>query len=195
MKFLEDIIREKGVVKRDYTLSVDSFLYDMIDTDLMHRVGQEFAERFRDDLPTKILTIETSGIAPAVFAGYQLNIPVVFARKNPNTTLDANLYESNVYSYTDMNYYTISVPRKFISSKDRILIIDDFLSNGQAVLGLCEIVKTAKGILTGVGVVIEKSFKGGGDSIRNEGIRVESLAIVDKLSEKQIVFKKEEDEK
>lgn len=195
MKLLEEIILKEGTVLENDVLKVDSFLNHRIDTLLMNEIGKEFAQRFQGLNITKILTVETSGIAPAVFTGFALSVPVLFAKKAKSITLDSGLYEANIYSYTKMQYYTISVSRKYLTKKDNVLIIDDFMANGQAVRGLIEIIKQSGANIVGAGIVIEKGFQGGGKSIREEGIRVESLAIVDKMSEKKILFKKEEDKK
>jgi len=195
MKLLEEIILREGIVMGNDVLKVDSFLNHRIDTLLMNKIGKEFAHRFQGLNITKILTVETSGIAPAVFTGFALSVPVIFAKKSKSITLDSGLYEANIYSYTKMQYYTIGVSKKYLTKMDNVLIIDDFLANGQAVRGLIEIIKQSSSNLVGAGIVIEKGFQGGGKSIREEGIRVESLAIVDKMSEKHILFKKEEDKK
>ncbi len=195
MKLLEEIILRESTVLENDVLKVDSFLNHRIDTLLMNEIGKEFAQRFQGLNITKILTVETSGIAPAVFTGFALSVPVLFAKKAKSITLDSGLYEANIYSYTKMQYYTISVSKKYLTKRDNVLIIDDFMANGQAVRGLLEIIKQSGAHIVGAGIVIEKGFQGGGKSIREEGIRVESLAIVDKMSEKNILFKKEEDKK
>lgn len=195
MQLLKKKILENGIVLGDDVLKVDSFLNHCIDTKLMYAIAQEFAERFKNSKITKILTIETSGIAPAVFTGYILDVPVIFAKKSKSITLDKSMFEANIYSYTKMQYYTINVSSKFINRNDTVLIIDDFLANGQAVLGLIDIINQAKAKLVGAGVVIEKGFQGGGRMLRKEGIRVESLAIIDSMSKGEIKFRNEEEEK
>lgn len=195
MKQVEDAILKEGIVLDNDVLKVDSFLNHRIDTSLMNEIGIEFARRFKDMQITKVLTVETSGIAPAVFTGLALSVPVVFAKKNKSVTLDPGLYEANIYSFTKMKYYTVSVSKKFLTKDDTVLIIDDFLANGRAIKGLCEIIVQSGAKIAGAGVVIEKGFQDGGKSIRDSGIRVESLAIIDRMSEKQILFKKEEEER
>ena len=126
MKLLEDVILKEGIVLGNDVLKVDSFLNHQIDTLLMNEIGKEFAHRFKDSKITKILTVETSGIAPAVFAGFSLSVPVLFAKKSKSVILDEGLYEANIYSYTKMKYYTISISKKYLTKDDSVLIIDDF---------------------------------------------------------------------
>ncbi len=159
MKLLEDRIREDGTVLPGDVLKVDNFLNHQIDPDLMSAIGEEFARLFADAGVTKVLTVESSGIAPALMTGLQLHVPVIFARKHRSLTLTDNLYTATVYSYTKQVNNDISVDKRFISPDDKVLIIDDFLANGQAVQGLMEIAKAANVDIAGVGVVIEKSFK------------------------------------
>lgn len=188
MKLLLDTIIEDGIVLSDSVLKVDSFLNHQVDPHLMLAIGKEFAQRFENDGITKILTIESSGIAPSVMAGLHLNVPVIFARKRKSLTLVNELFTSKVYSFTKQESNEISVSKKFIHKDDRVLIIDDFLANGQAALGLVEIVKQAKAEISGIGIVIEKSFQDGGMELREQGIRVESLARIASLSNGEVTF-------
>lgn len=165
----------------DTVLKVDSFLNHQIDPQLMKEIGEEFAERFKDAGITKILSIESSGIAPAVMAGLELHVPVVFARKRKPVTQSSNLFTASVYSYTKNETNTIAVSKDFIEPDDTVLIIDDFLANGQAALGLLDIIKQAGAHVAGIGIVIEKGFQTGGKWIRDRGIRVESLANIASL--------------
>lgn len=189
MQLLKDKIIEEGNVLPGDVLKVDSFLNHQIDAELMQAVGNEFAEKFADAGITKILTLESSGIAPSVMAALQLKVPVVFARKRKSLTQNSNLYSASVYSYTKQESNEISVSEAHLGSEDTLLIIDDFLANGQAVLGLLEIAEQAGSKTAGVGIVIEKGFQPGGSMLREKGLRVESLAIIESLEDLQIIFK------
>lgn len=192
MKELKEKIILEGSVLSDTVLKVDSFLNHQIDADLMKLVGEEFARQFQDAGITKILTIESSGIAPSFMAGLTLGVPVVFARKRKSLTLNKQLYVANVHSFTKKETNEICVSKDFLSADDRILIIDDFLANGQAVLGLMDIIAEAGASSVGVGIVIEKGFQDGGRMLRDKGIRVESLAIVQSLENGKVTFREEE---
>lgn len=191
MDLLEQKIRDEGNVLSDTVLKVDSFLNHQIDPKLMQAIGEEYAARFRDSGITKILTLESSGIAPATMAGLALGVPVIFARKRKSLTLINELYSAQVYSFTKKETNKISVSKDYISENDVVLIIDDFLANGQAVSGLLEIVEQSGAKLAGVGIVIEKGFQEGGKQIRERGIRVESLAIISSLENGKATFEKE----
>lgn len=192
MKALKDKILAEGQVLSDSVLKVDSFLNHQIDAQLMKEVGEEFANRYKDDVITKVLTIESSGIAPATFLGLTIGAPVVFARKRKSLTLSDNLFTSKVYSFTKNETNDISVSRNFITADDNVLIIDDFLANGEAVKGLLDIVEQAGAQLVGVGIVIEKGFQDGGKLLREKGVRIESLAIIESLQNGAIAFSEEE---
>lgn len=192
MKQLQEKILAEGKVLSESVLKVDSFLNHQIDPALMQAIGEEFASRFADEGVTKILTIESSGIAPAVMAGLVLEVPVVFARKRKSLTLVDELYTASVHSFTKNETNDISVSKAFISSEDVVLIMDDFLANGQAALGLVDIVEQANAALSGIGIVIEKGFQTGGNLLRGRGIRVESLAIVSSLESGKVAFLEEE---
>lgn len=181
MEQLNEKITNEGIVLSSSVLKVDSFLNHQIDPQLMFEMGKEFAERFAQCGITKILTIESSGIAPAVMTGLHLNVPVVFARKRKSLTLVADLITAPVYSFTKEETSEISVSNKYLSHNDKVLIIDDFLANGQAALGLAKIATTAKASVAGIGIVIEKGFQDGGRLLRDHGYRVESLAIIKSL--------------
>lgn len=188
MKILEDRIRQDGTVLTGNVLKVDNFLNHQVDPQLMNELGQEFARRFQDAHITKILTVESSGIAPAVMAGLHLNVPVIFARKHKSLTLTDNLYTAKVYSYTKQVANEISIDRRFLAADDRVLIIDDFLANGQAVQGLLDIAKTAQITVAGVGVVIEKRFQKGHQMVTDAGIQLEALAIIASFEAGQVIF-------
>ncbi len=191
MRLLKEKIVSEGKVLSENVLKVDTFLNHQIDPLLMQAIGEEFANRYKDAGITKILTIESSGIAPSMFAGINLGVPVVFARKRKSLTLSGNLYSSKVHSFTKGETNDISVSKDFIGSEDIVLIIDDFLANGQAVLGLLDIVEQANAKTSGVGIVIEKGFQTGGSMVREKGIRVESLAIIKSLADGKVEFVEE----
>ncbi len=191
MKQLQDKITDEGIVLSEQVLKVDSFLNHQIDPQLMKAVGDEFADRFRTAGITKILTIESSGIAPSVMAGLMLGVPVIFARKRASLTLNQNLISAQVKSFTKKETNTISVSGDFLSPDDTLLIIDDFLANGQAALGLLDIAEQAGAKVAGIGIVIEKGFQQGGRLLRDRGVRVESLAIVESLEDGSVTFRKE----
>ncbi|PIC56743.1 xanthine phosphoribosyltransferase [Sporosarcina sp. P12(2017)] len=195
MELLKNKIRQEGKVLSEEVLKVDSFLNHQIDPLLMQEIGKEFVRRFSDQNITKIVTIESSGIAPATMAGMILGVPVVFARKRKSLTLTDHLYSAKVYSFTKKESNDISVSKDFISNEDTVLLIDDFLANGQAALGLIDIAKQAGATIAGVGIVIEKCFQPGGDLIRKEGVRLESLAELQSLHNGQVQFVGEETER
>ena len=188
MKLLEDRIRQDGQVIGADVLKVDNFLNHQIDPDLMLALGEEFHRRFADAPITKILTVESSGIAPALAAGMAFHVPVVFARKHKSLTLKDNLYTATVYSFTKKTSNEISISKKFLSADDNVLIIDDFLANGQAVEGLIEIIGQAGATLSGVGIVIEKTFQKGRQLLDERHIKVESLARIAAFEDGQVIF-------
>ncbi|MEI2356469.1 xanthine phosphoribosyltransferase [Mesobacillus zeae] len=188
MKALEQRIIEAGKVLGPTVLKVDSFLNHQIDPQLMYEMGKEFSYLFREEKITKILTIESSGIAPAVMAGLQMNVPVIFARKRKSLTLTDNLLTAHVYSFTKKETNEISVSGSFLNHDDSILIIDDFLANGEAALALAKIVEDAGASVAGIGIVIEKAFQNGGKKLREKGFKVESLARISSLENGQVEF-------
>ncbi|ARD49404.1 xanthine phosphoribosyltransferase [Sporosarcina sp. P37] len=192
MELLKDKIRQEGKVLSEEVLKVDSFLNHQIDPLLMQEIGKEFVRRFSEHNITKIITIESSGIAPATMAGMILGVPVVFARKRKSLTLTDHLYSAKVYSFTKKETSDISVSKDFITKEDTVLLIDDFLANGQAALGLIDIAQQAGATIAGVGIVIEKCFQQGGDLIRKTGVRLESLAELQSLQNGQVQFVGEE---
>jgi len=185
---LEQKILNEGIVLSDQVLKVDAFLNHQIDPVLMQQIGKEFAARFKDAGITKIITIEASGIAPAIMTGLELGVPVIFARKYQSLTLKDDLYRSKVFSFTKQTESTIAISNKHISSSDKALVIDDFLANGQAALGLIDLIHQANAEVVGVGIVIEKSFQPGRDVLLEKGYRVESLARVKSLSDGKVTF-------
>lgn len=183
MQLLKDRIRKDGKIRSGNVLKVDSFLNHQMDIQLFGEIGKEFKRRFQDSEVTKILTIEASGIGIACIAAQYFNVPVVFAKKNQTKNIAGEVYTSQVESFTHGRVYDIIVSKQFINKEDKILIIDDFLANGKALIGLSKLVQEAGATLVGAGIVIEKGFQEGGSVIRESGIRVESLAIVEAMSE------------
>lgn len=192
MEKLQQKIMQEGRALNESVLKVDSFLNHQIDAILMQQIGEEFAARFVDAGITKILTLESSGIAPSLMTGVELNVPVIFGRKRQSLTLIDHLYTTTVYSYTKETSNEISISRDYIAKDDVVLIIDDFLANGQAALGLIDIVKQTGATLAGIGIVIEKGFQDGGKMLRERGYRVESLAIIEAMTDGKITFQVEE---
>lgn len=188
MKQLEDKIREEGRALSDQVLKVDAFLNHQVDPVLMKGIGKEFAERFKDAQIDRIVTLESSGIAPAMMTALEMGIPFVFARKRKSLTLQDDLVEADVYSFTKQETNRISLSRRFVLPGERVLVIDDFLANGEAALGLTQLVEAAGAEVAGVGIVIEKSFQPGRDKLIERGYRVESLARVAKLEKDHISF-------
>ncbi|MCH4171684.1 MAG: xanthine phosphoribosyltransferase [Lactobacillus sp.] len=188
MKILEERILKDGQVLGKDVLKVDNFLNHQVDPVLMQQIGQEFHRLFKDQPITKVLTVESSGIAPAIFTGLAFNVPVIFARKHKSLTLKDELYTSTVYSYTKKVSNHISISKKFLKADDVCLVIDDFLANGQAVEGLMDIVGQAGAKLAGVGIVIEKTFQKGRHLMDEKGIRVESLARIKAFEDGKVIF-------
>ena len=176
MKLLEDRILKDGRVYPGDVLKVDSFLNHEIDVPFISKLGEEFYRLYKGEGVTKILTIEASGIGIACLTAAYFDCPVLFAKKSETSNLGADVYTSEVYSYTHKKTYTIRVEKEFLRPDDRVLIIDDFLAMGSALKGLTELVKKSGATIAGVGIVIEKAFQPGGDEIRGTGVRVESLA-------------------
>ena len=195
MKLLEERIRKDGVVKEGNILKVDSFLNHQMDVALFNKMGEEFKLLFADRPINKILTIEASGIGIAAIVAQHFNVPVVFAKKAQSVNLDGTMYVTKIESFTHKRTYDVIVSAKFLSSEDHILIIDDFLANGCAVDGLIELIRSAGATVEGVGIVIEKGQQSGGKLIRDKGIRVESLAIIESMdpSTGEIVFREQKD--
>ncbi|WP_105617873.1 xanthine phosphoribosyltransferase [Vallitalea okinawensis] len=189
MKLLKDKILEEGRVVGEDILKVDSFLNHQIDVELLKEIGKEFKNRFNNKKITKIITIEASGIAIATLAAQYFNVPVVFAKKTESRNLDNDTYESQVHSFTKGITYSIKISKRYLNEEDHVLILDDFLANGQAALGLIDLVNQSKAVVEGIGIVIEKGFQQGGNLIRAKNIQLESLAILQSFEEKQIRFK------
>lgn len=188
MQLLKDRIRKDGKIKSGNVLKVDSFLNHQMDIDLFGEIGREFKERFADAEVNKILTIEASGIGIACIVAQHFHVPVVFAKKSKTKNIAGDVYTTQVESFTHGRVYDVMVSKDYLGKDDKILLIDDFLANGAALEGLAQIVKDSGAQLAGAGIVIEKGFQTGGDRLRAEGIRVESLAIVESMDEKTGTF-------
>lgn len=183
MKILEDRIRKDGKIKGGEVLKVDSFLNHQMDVALFAEIGKEFARLYKDCGITKILTIEASGIGIACVTAQYFGVPVIFAKKNKTKNIAGDVYTSKVESFTHGKVYDIIVAKEFLHAQDKVLLIDDFLANGSALMGLINLVQDAGATLVGAGIVIEKAFQPGGALIRDQGIRVESLARIKSMSE------------
>lgn len=183
MELLKDRIRKDGKIRTGNVLKVDSFLNHQMDIELFGEIGKEFKRRFSDQEVTKILTIEASGIGIACIAAQYFQVPVVFAKKNQTKNIAGDVYTGKVESFTHGKVYDIIVSKEFLKPEDKILVIDDFLANGSALLGLTKLVTDAGATLVGAGIVIEKGFQEGGELVRASGVRVESLAIIEAMSE------------
>ncbi|MCR5495315.1 MAG: xanthine phosphoribosyltransferase [Treponema sp.] len=192
MNFLEERILKDGVVREGNVLKVDSFLNHQIDISLLEQIGAELKKRFANKEVTKILTIEASGIGIACIVARYFNVPVLFAKKSQSVNIDGDKYSADVYSYTHKCMNHVFVSKKYLSKDEKVLIIDDFLANGAALLGLTEIVHQAGAEVAGIGIAIEKGFQDGGKIIREKGFKLESIAIVDAMdaSTGTITFRK-----
>ena len=188
MKKLEERILRDGQVLGENILKVDSFLTHQVDVSLMKEIGQVFAEAVKDAGITKVVTIEASGIAPAVYVTEALNVPMIFAKKAKNVTMTEGILTAEVYSFTKQVTSTVSIAGKFLNSDDKVLIIDDFLANGQAAKGLITIIEQAGAQVDAVGIVIEKSFQDGRQLLETAGYRVLSLARIAGFEKGQVVF-------
>ena len=188
MKLLEDRIRSDGEVLPGNVLKINSFLNHQVDPELMKKVGEEFSQLFKDSGVTKVLTCEASGIAPGVMTAFELHVPLVFARKKKPATLNDAVYWADVYSYTKKVTNQICVEQKFLDQDDCLLIIDDFLANGEAVKGMINIANQAGAQIAGVGIVVAKTFQGGSDWLKEHGYRLEALAEIASLANNQVHF-------
>lgn len=190
MEIIEQEIQKRGKVLPGNVLKVNSFLNHQLDPYLLNIMAGEWTKLFKNDNITKIVTIEASGIALAILTGLKLNVPVVFAKKSNSKNI-GDVYKSKIHSYTRDQDFDIQIEKQFIYKDDIVLIIDDFLANGSATLGMIDIINQAGAKLAGVGIAIEKGFQNGGEILRDKGVRVESLAIISSMDEKtgKIIFK------
>jgi len=189
---LEQRILSEGKVLPGEVLKVGSFLNQQIDPKLLKDMGDEIARLYSDDNVTKVLTIESSGIAIAFAAGLSMGVPVVFAKKHSTSNVSGDLLTAKVFSYTHQQTYDVVVSGEYITPDDNVLIVDDFLAKGNALNGLIDIVRQADAKLAGCAIAIEKGFQGGGDGLREKGIRVESLAIIEKMTDDSLEFRPQE---
>ncbi|TGE31167.1 xanthine phosphoribosyltransferase [Desulfosporosinus sp. Sb-LF] len=190
MELLKEKIRTDAKIVENRIIQVDNFLNHQLDITLFNEIGKEFKRRFSSKSVTKIVTIETSGIAIASIASqYFNNVPVVFAKKHAGINMNKDVYEAKVYSYTKDQEYTIKISKEFLGPNDKVLIIDDFLASGNALMGLVSLLSQSGAEISGVGIVIEKSFQGGRTLVEEKGLQLESLAIIDALSDGQVLFK------
>ena len=191
MELLEKRIIQDGEILPGNILKVSNFLNHQIDVNLMEQLGEEFFRLYKDSNVTKVLTIESSGIAVGYAVARKFGVPLVFAKKHKSSNVNEGVYSSKVWSFTHNQAYTVVVSKKYISKGDKILIVDDFLANGNALKGLIEIVEQAEARVSGICIAIEKCFQNGGDLIRSAGYRVESLAAVEKMTDDgKIIFRK-----
>ncbi|HEO5047450.1 TPA: xanthine phosphoribosyltransferase [Streptococcus agalactiae] len=188
MKLLEERILKDGDVLGENILKVDSFLTHQVDFELMQEIGKVFADKYKEAGITKVVTIEASGIAPAVYAAQALGVPMIFAKKAKNITMTEGILTAEVYSFTKQVTSQVSIVSRFLSNDDTVLIIDDFLANGQAVKGLLEIIGQAGAKVAGIGIVIEKSFQDGRDLLEKTGVPVTSLARIKAFENGRVVF-------
>ena len=193
MKILEDMILERGIAVNEDILKVDSFVNHQVDPELMKNIGDEFANHFKGQCITKVATIESSGIAPALMTALALNVPMLILKKQPSKILNQDLYQTVVTSYTKGTSYELTLSKNFISENDHVLIIDDFLANGEAATGAIRLIRKAHATIAGVGILIEKSFQPGRGKLIEQGIDVYSLARISKLGKDLIEFSPEEE--
>lgn len=193
MKLLEDRIRKDGIIREGNVLKVDSFINHQMDIGLFEEMAKEWKRLFADKKINKILTIEASGIGIAAIVAREFDVPVVFAKKSKSINLDDNNFSTKIQSFTHGKVYDVIVSKKFLSPEDHILVIDDFLANGCALLGLTKLVESAGATVEGIGIAIEKGFQQGGKIIREKGYQLESLAIVESMdaANKTITFREQ----
>lgn len=189
MKQMEEMILREGVVLPGNVLKVGSFLNQNIDTTLLGQMASEIATLFEGEGVNKILTIEASGIAIAAAAGIAMGVPVLFAKKHKSSNVDGTVYTTVVHSFTHNEDYNVVVSKDYLTSTDRVLLVDDFLANGQALHGLMDLCNQAEAQLVGIAIAIEKCFTGAGDALRAQGVHLESLALIESMSEDGIVFR------
>lgn len=194
MKALEERIRLEGKVLPGNIVKVDGFLNHRVDVRLMREMAKEFGRLFDLEGLTAVLTIEASGIALAAICADEFGVPMVFAKKAKSDNIEGGLYQSRIFSYTYKKEVTLILSRQWLGPNDKVLIVDDFLANGEALRGLVDIVTQAGAELIGIGVAVEKGFQPGGKRLREEGIDLKSLAIIDKADESGFVFRKQEED-
>ena len=191
MELLKKRIMEEGKILPGNIVKVDGFLNHRVDTALMEQIAEEFKKRLDTSKVTLVLTAEASGIALATICARAMGVPMVFAKKAKSDNIEGGLYQSDIFSYTYKKKVTLLVSKDWISADDKVLIVDDFMANGEAMRGLCDIVKEAGAELVGIGIAVEKGFQHGGDRIREAGINIQSLAIIDSADENGFVFRED----
>uniref|UniRef100_UPI003FED552F xanthine phosphoribosyltransferase n=1 Tax=Dysosmobacter welbionis TaxID=2093857 RepID=UPI003FED552F len=191
MQELKDRIVKEGKVLPGNIIKVDGFLNHRIDTELMDHIAEEFGKHFNMDEVTMILTAEASGIALSAIVAHHFHKPMIFAKKAKSDNIEGGLYQSDILSYTYKKKVTLLVSKEWLSASDKVLIIDDFMARGEAMRGLCDIVREAGAELVGIGVAVEKGFQHGGDRLREAGIPLHSLAIIESADENGFVFREE----
>ena len=190
MKLLEDRILSDGEVIDGKILKVSNFLNHQIDVAFLDKLAEEWKARFSGSKITKVLTIESSGIAIGASLARALGVPLVFAKKHQSSNVNEDVYSAKVFSFTHDQYYNVVVSKKYLTAGEKIILADDFLANGNALKGLIEICKSAGSEVVGAAIAIEKGFQNGGDELRKSGIKVESLAIIEKMDSNGIEFRK-----
>ena len=190
MRLMQDKILREGQVLPGGILKVGSFLNQQIDTAFLRSMGQEIARLYGESGVTKVLTIEASGIAIAAAAAMELGVPMLFAKKHKTSNVDGSVYSTVVHSFTHGMDYTVVVSRDYLLPSDTVLLVDDFLANGAALRGLVDLVRQAGATVAGAAIAIEKAFQGGGDALRAAGVRVESLAVIERMDDTGIIFRK-----
>ena len=192
MELLKKRIREEGKILPGNIVKVDGFLNHRVDTELMEQIAEEFKKRFDTSKVTLVLTAEASGIALATICARAMGVPMVFAKKAKSDNIEGGLYQSDIFSYTYKKKVTLLVSKDWIGADDKVLIVDDFMANGEAMRGLCDIVEAAGATLVGIGCAVEKGFQGGGDRLRAAGVNLKSLAIIESAEPGHIVFRDED---
>lgn len=188
MKLLEDRIRKDGKALNDDVLLVDSFLNNQVDCELMNEIGKEFARLFRNDGITRVVTVESSGIAPSAMTALQMNVPMVILKKSASVILNSGVLQTEVFSFTKQKSYQLTLKTAYVQPGDRVLLIDDFMANGEAASGAIRLIEEAGATVAGVGTVISKNFQPGIEKLRARGYKVESLAQVAEMGEGYIRF-------
>lgn len=191
MELLQERIRREGRVLPGNIVKVDGFLNHRVDTRLLEDIADEFAKYFDTSKITVVLTAEASGIALATICAQKYGVPMLFAKKAKSDNIEGGLYQSDIFSYTYKKKVTLLVSKDWIKSTDKVLIVDDFMANGEAMRGLCDIVKEAGAELVGIGIAVEKGFQHGGDRLREAGVNIQSLAIIDQADENGFVFRED----
>jgi len=191
MQELKDRIVKEGKVLPGNIIKVDGFLNHRVDTTLMEHIAEEFGRHFDMDAVSVILTAEASGIALAAVVAQRFHKPMIFAKKAKSDNIEGGLYQSDIFSYTYKKKVTLLVSKEWLSAKDTVLIVDDFMANGEAIRGLCDIVNAAGASLAGIGCAVEKGFQGGGDRLRAAGVNLKSLAIIESAEPGHIVFRED----